>query len=130
VVTADGLAPEVIERTSTRMRRPSLAEIIIQSILVLFLMLAGIEYFRSFFVDCTLPGPKDAMCHLWGGEGSSDEHWNYRNRDIYLRSVMAMMGANALAIAIPFLMPRPWLGLVGMIATLIAAGVLLPWIFG
>ena len=100
-------------------------------IVFLLVMLAMDYYYAS--TACSGPSDKTGYCSLWGSSegpiGDLNLAWRYRTQDVYLRYTLADMATLCLALLVPFIAPRRWIGIVGMLAIGFGALYGLPYVW-
>ncbi|MCF4125587.1 hypothetical protein [Methylobacterium sp. SyP6R] len=99
-------------------RRPTGVEIIFQ--IALAVLLAGLfhEFFEAYYSpSCRDPiRPASVDCYPWGGtEGPLDGAWNYKTKEIYLKSHIVFILSIIITIALPFFTRTPWHVLIVMV---------------
>ena len=100
-----------------RIRRPSLAEIILQ-IFVIFLVI-GMVYDLANASGAACGGTiedKSGWCSLWG-KTQEPMAWNYQNQDVYIRSGLIAVGLLVVGGIAPFFAPNAVMGVILVVAT-------------
>jgi hypothetical protein len=84
-------------------RKPGKIEIALQLLLVFVLLVLVIEYFEAARANACFPAPSEQGCYPWGAEGPVASDWRYENKEVYLKSLVVLIGATATAVIAPFL---------------------------
>jgi hypothetical protein len=104
-----------------QLRLPTVPEALLQVLFLLIVAVLVADYFDAASAQCHPPKDHRGWCNLWGATaGPAGEYWNYRSRDVYLRVSLATIAAFAIPIAIPFVVRRRWMAILGMFVALFA----------
>jgi hypothetical protein len=112
------------------MRRPTISEAVVQTILFAALLFALWDTISAFNgVVCRDFAELDTgACYPWGWEGPFAEFWFYRSREAYLSAGLLRIALLSIAFALPFFLRRKWLGILAMLVLLICAYPALMWV--
>ena len=100
-----------------RIRRPSIAEKILQFFVVIFVCVLAFDVFDASRSSCEVAEKdKSGWCGIWG-RTEEPFAWNYETQEIYVRSglvLIALVTAGGLA---PFFAPNAIVGVILLLGT-------------
>jgi|JI10StandDraft_1071094.scaffolds.fasta_scaffold259372_3 hypothetical protein len=112
------------------MRKPSIAELIVQALLLALIGVVIWDLVQAVgAVACQNVTELDAGgCYPWGWEGPFSDFWHLRNRELYLVSRALDIFVFALAFSMPFAVTDRRYGIFAMLIIPIAGSVVLKWL--